>query len=79
MTDPDVKALMLEEFKKLDTDKSGFIDGQEIKKWLRNQFYIKLTDAEVDRFIRVADKNGDGKVSFEEYFNLLSEWSNAEV
>ena len=74
MTDPSVKAKLLDEFRKLDADNSGFLDHQELKKCLNNLYSsidLKMTDADVDNLIKQVDKNGDGKVSFEEFVNLL--------
>ena len=53
-----------------DRDRNGFITASEYKMCL-----IALGEAfsneEIDNAIRVADKNGDGRISFEEFPDLI--------
>uniref|UniRef100_A0A0B6ZL79 EF-hand domain-containing protein n=1 Tax=Arion vulgaris TaxID=1028688 RepID=A0A0B6ZL79_9EUPU len=53
-------------FKQYDSDKSGFLDKEELKKVLGASGH-KFTDAEVNEILRNADKSGDGKISFKEF------------
>ena len=53
-------------FKIYDKNDDGFITCDEVKK-LMLTFGENLSDAEVNRIIEEADKDGDGKVNFEEF------------
>jgi Ca2+-binding EF-hand superfamily protein len=74
MVDANQKSKILEEFKKLDKDKSGYLDHDEIKRCLRDLYEsidLKMSDAYVEALINQVDKNKDGKISVEEFVNLL--------
>ena len=53
-------------FKIYDKNDDGFITCDEVKK-LMLTFGENLSDAEVNRIIEEADKDGDGKLNFEEF------------
>ncbi|CAL1530996.1 unnamed protein product [Lymnaea stagnalis] len=55
-------------FKEIDTDGSGFITKQELESFLANQG----VDDDVTEFIALADKDGDGRIKFEEFLSVLS-------
>jgi Ca2+-binding EF-hand superfamily protein len=74
MVDAAQKAKILEEFKKLDADNTGFLDRNEVKRSLKELYDaidLKLTDADVDNLIKRVDKNNDGKISIDEFINLI--------
>ncbi len=74
MADAAQKAKILEEFKKLDADNTGFLDKNEVKRSLKELYDsmdLRLTDADVDHLIKSVDKNNDGKISIEEFVNLI--------
>ena len=50
------------EFEQLDKDNSGFIDKADLKK-----LCSFIPDALLTKAISIADKNDDGKISFDEY------------
>ncbi|RUS85783.1 hypothetical protein EGW08_006412 [Elysia chlorotica] len=58
-------------FNKFDADKSGFLDKEELRKVLESCGH-KFTEAEINEILRSADKSGDGKISFEEFFNACT-------
>lgn len=70
----DQKAKILESFKKLDVDNSGYLNKDEIKKALKeiySEIDIRLSDSDIDHLIQSVDKNNDGKIQIEEFVNLL--------
>ena len=56
------------EFDKLDLDKSGYLELAELKTALKR----RLSDAGIHLGVKLADKNEDGKISFEEFFNVIN-------
>ncbi|XP_067875915.1 parvalbumin, thymic-like [Heterodontus francisci] len=67
-----------EEIKKifdiLDDDKSGFIEKSELKLFL--QYFCPearvLSDSEMDSFVSDGDVDGDGRIDFSEFQNLIT-------
>ena len=55
-------------FKIYDKNDDGFITCDEVKK-LMLTFGENLSDAEANEFIKKKDKDGDGKINFEEWFD----------
>lgn len=58
-------------FKKYDTNNSGCLDKNELKKILCESGH-KFTDAEVDEIMKRADPNGDNEISFDEFVAAFS-------
>ena len=59
-------------FKIYDKNDDGFITCDEVKKlWLTFGDGENLSDAEVNELTKEADKDGDGKLNFEEFKELL--------
>jgi calcium-dependent protein kinase len=56
-----------EAFQSIDRDGSGFIDKDELKEVLGKS----CTEEQIDEIIRTADKNNDGKISYEEFFSVF--------
>ncbi|KAJ1887534.1 Calcineurin subunit B, partial [Coemansia sp. IMI 209127] len=63
-------------FKIYDMDRDGFISNGELFHVLRMMVGNNLTPAQVqqivDKTIRDADKNGDGKIDFEEFQQFVA-------
>ena len=57
-------------FRMFDPDGSGFITASEYKMCLI-ALGEKATEEDIDKAIREADKNGDGKISFQEFPNFM--------
>lgn len=65
MSDAEQKAKILEQFKKLDKNNEGSLDHTEIKSGIKaiySEINLCLSDADIDRMIKTADVNGDGKL-----------------
>lgn len=58
-------------FSVFDTDKSGFIDGPKLRAGLK-RLGEDLSESEVAQIIKDADKDGDGKLSFEDFSAMMS-------
>ncbi|XP_075416272.1 parvalbumin-like EF-hand-containing protein [Tenrec ecaudatus] len=63
-------------FQTLDKDKSGFIEWNEIKYILStipsSGPTAPLTDEEAEAMIQAADSDGDGRINFEEFSDLIT-------
>jgi len=59
-------------FNKIDKNKDGFIDREELRKMLM-QTSDQFTDKHVDSLISAADVNLDGKIDFEEFCKVVQE------
>ncbi|KAG5192410.1 putative calcineurin subunit B [Tribonema minus] len=60
-----------EAFLAFDLDKNHFIGAAEIRHVLIN-IGEQVTDEEVDEMIRMADHDGDGQVSFDEFYGMVT-------
>ncbi|KAL7989560.1 parvalbumin-like EF-hand-containing protein [Crotalus tigris] len=63
-------------FKLLDKDDSGFIEWNEIKYILAavpsNVPIVPLSDEEAEAVIQAADKDGDGRIDFQEFTDMVT-------
>ena len=62
---------IVEAFKAFDLDRNHFVGAAEIRHILIN-IGEQVTDEEVDEMIRMVDKDGDGQVSFEEFYEMVT-------
>lgn len=60
-----------EAFKAFDLDKNNFIGAAEIRHVLIN-IGETVTDEEVDEMIRMVDRDGDGQVGFDEFYDMVT-------
>ena len=61
----------LEAFKAFDKNNDGFIDREELKR-VMDALDQGVTDQEVEEMINMCDINGDGKVDFHEFVNMMT-------
>ena len=62
------KEKLYEAFCKFDIDNSGFITADELLKALKAE---KSQEKEVEQLIKAVDKNGDGKIDYKEFLQLM--------
>ena len=53
-----------------DKDKSGYIDAKEFRT-VTTTLGEKLTAKEVEAFMREADLDGDGRLNYNEFVNMM--------
>jgi len=62
---------MWDAFCKIDADKSGYIDRDELKQ-LMISLGQKMTEDQIDAMVEEVDTNGDGKISYSEFVSMMS-------
>ncbi|XP_060562340.1 neo-calmodulin-like [Ruditapes philippinarum] len=80
--DPELEKLELREaFRHFDKDRSGFIDHKELRRFLmsKGHAYSDRERKEVDRILKMADSNGDGKIDIEEFITVMLEKPDASL
>ena len=60
-----------EAFRIFDKDKSGYIDGKEIIE-ITGTLGQALTDEELEAFMAEADLDGDGKLDYNEFVQMMT-------
>jgi len=70
MKDTDSEEEIREAFKVFDRDNNGFISAAELRH-VMTSIGEKLTDDEVDEMIREADQDGDGRIDYNEFVQLM--------
>ncbi|KAM3503663.1 hypothetical protein MY10362_004062 [Beauveria mimosiformis] len=68
--DTDSEEEIMEAFKVFDRDNNGFISAAELRH-VMTSIGEKLTDDEVDEMIREADQDGDGRIDYNEFVQLM--------
>ncbi|MDH6704145.1 MULTISPECIES: EF-hand domain-containing protein [unclassified Kitasatospora] len=58
-----------EQFDEIDTDHNGYISPDELKTYLMQN--PKVSEANAKATIQYADENSDGRISFEEFSDLI--------
>jgi calcium-dependent protein kinase len=62
-------------FDRLDSDDSGYISRENFRSILGNDY----SEEKVDQFLKEADENGDGVISFQEFMKFFRKDQNSQV
>ena len=60
-----------EAFKKYDKDGNGVITRDEFRKVVEDKYQARLRTDQVDQMMLNVDKNGDGKIDYEEFYKAF--------
>jgi Ca2+-binding EF-hand superfamily protein len=61
---------MLERFRLFDADGSGTISLEELRICIRNHDAL-ITNAEIEAMLKQADRDGDGHIDYQEFYDLI--------
>ena len=59
-------------FAKYDADGSGYISRDEFTAVIEERYKAKCDPKEVDRMLKIADRNNDGQIEFEEFVKAFA-------
>ena len=68
----DRREYVYEMLERMDTNGSGFLGRAEMRSGL-SKLGLRLSPSELDAVMRGFDKNGDGRVSYREFYKVLSQ------
>ena len=66
----DEVAEIKEEFKEVDVDGNGTVSPEELQKFLKEQG-AKIPEGVINVTVAMLDTDGDGKINFEEFLQML--------
>jgi len=58
-------------FDRLDTDGSGYIEAREVEELLKEVYEWNVPQMEIEAFMALFDRDGDGRISWEEFEDAL--------
>ena len=70
--DADANANIRAAFQKYDTDNSGFLEEEELRGVVSELMGKPVGDEQLKEMMQMADDNGDGKISWQEFMAVLS-------
>lgn len=73
MTTPDTGKLIIDTFKKFDSNQDGKISRDELKRVLKAIGGGNFDDASVDAMLQASDTNKDGFIQYEEFVNWVTQ------
>ena len=75
-SDSEIEDIVRKAFEIYDVDKSGTLERDEVKKLLNDACgelgAESITDEQLDAVIATVDANNDGKISYEELFQIIA-------
>ena len=66
------RSAIRKQFVKFDKNKDGYINAKEFKKCLETSTKTKLTQEQIDKIMKNADKNGDGRIDYDEFIAAMT-------
>ena len=66
------RSAIRKQFVKFDKNKDGFISTKEFKKCLETTTKTKLTAEQIEKIMRNSDKNGDGRIDYDEFIVAMT-------
>jgi Ca2+-binding EF-hand superfamily protein len=58
-------------FNSADTNDNGTLDKEELRKGCHELLGLEFDDKTLDQMLKMADKNGDGKIQCEEFIGIV--------
>lgn len=69
---PDQLQEIQQAFHEIDTDRNGYITGEEMHRALQ-RYHVRFSDFDIQYVLSQMDTNRDGRVSYEEYMRFMSQ------
>ena len=66
------RSAIRKQFVKFDKNKDGFISTKEFKTCLEKTTKTKLTQEQIEKIMRNSDKNGDGRIDYDEFISAMT-------
>lgn len=70
--DPELEQDLRAAFAVFDQDGNGFLSRSELRAALKVLKEEELSDQDLDRLMRHADRDGDGQIGFEDFFASIA-------
>uniref|UniRef100_A0A1I8HPY9 Troponin C n=1 Tax=Macrostomum lignano TaxID=282301 RepID=A0A1I8HPY9_9PLAT len=67
----DVRQQLVSSFQVFDKDQSGYLDREELRDAIYSMGSVELSEEEFDELLSAVDKNGDGRIDYEEFAAIL--------
>lgn len=70
--DPELERDLRAAFSVFDQDGNGYLSREELREAVRVIREDEITDEELEKLIRRADRDGDGQINFDEFYAYIA-------